>query len=150
MAWEWVASVVTGVSGGIGVFFTWLAGSQGRNHAAQMVEQSQTSERRAHLLKERRDAYFAAMRAVELDIRRVRYKKEGEADKLEQLDQYWTWSKRIEMYTEALIGLHAFGSEEARGFAETWRVVAEAEDLAAMQALAQQFRQQMASELQET
>ncbi|MER6209095.1 hypothetical protein [Streptomyces sp. NPDC001642] len=150
MAWEWVAPVVTGFSGGIGVFFTWLAGSQGRKHAGQMVEQSQTSERRARLLKERRDAYFAAMRVVELDIRRVRYKKDEEADKLEQLDQYWTKSKRVEMNTEALIGLHAFGSEEARGFAETWRIAAEAEDLAAMQALAQQFRHQMASELQET
>ena len=150
MAWEWVAPVVTGFSGGIGVFFTWLAGSQGRKHAGQMVEQSQTSERGARLLKERRDAYFAAMRVVELDIRRVRYKREGETDKLEQLDQYWTKSKRVEMNTEALIGLHAFGSEEARGFAETWRVAAEVENLAAMQALAQQFRQQMASELQET
>jgi hypothetical protein len=85
MAGEWVASVATGVSGGIGVFFTWLAGSQGRNHAAQMVEQSQASERQARLLKERRDAYFAAMRAVELDVRRVRYTREGEADKLERV-----------------------------------------------------------------
>lgn len=150
MAWEWVAPLVTGVSGGVGVFFTWLAGSQGRRHAEHMVDQAQVVERRSSLLRERRDAYFAVMRAVELEIRRLRYEREGENAKLDQINQYWTKSKRVEMNMEALIALHAFGSEEARRFAEAWRLAAGSEDLAAMQDLARQFRQQMASELQET
>ncbi|WP_143688221.1 hypothetical protein [Streptomyces sp. 3214.6] len=90
------------------------------------------------------------MRAVELEIRRLRYEREGENAKLDQINQYWTKSKRVEMNMEALIALHAFGSEEARRFAEAWRLAAGSEDLAAMQDLARQFRQQMASELQET
>ncbi|MBC2907949.1 hypothetical protein [Streptomyces cupreus] len=133
----------------MGVFFTWLAGSQGRKHAERMVDQAQSAERRARLQKERRDAYFAAMRVVDLDIRRVRYKQQGKFRRLEQVEQYWTKSKRVEMSAEAEIALHAYGSDEARDFAEAWRVAAEGEDLAAMQELAENFRSQMRIELQE-
>jgi hypothetical protein len=149
MAWEWVAPVAAGVSGSVGVFFTWLAGSQGRKHAERMVDQSQAAEHRARLQKERHDAYFAAMRVVDLDIRRVRYKQEEMLGALAQIEQYWTKSKRVEMYTEAEIALYAYGSDEVRGFAEAWRVAVEDEDLGAMQELADRFRSQMRAELQE-
>jgi hypothetical protein len=65
MAWEWVAPVITGASGTVGVVFTWLAGAQGRSHAERMVPQSQAAEQHTHVLKERRDAYFAALRIAE-------------------------------------------------------------------------------------
>ncbi|WP_329138145.1 hypothetical protein [Streptomyces sp. NBC_00670] len=149
MASEWIAPVVTGVSGAIGVVFTWLAGAQGRAHAERLVAQSQQAEQRAYLRKERRDAYFAALRVAILDVRRLRYGQARKVRKLREVERYWTKTKRIEMSMEALIALHAFGSDDARRFATEWRVATEADDLDTMQRLVGQFRELMRLELRE-
>ncbi|GAA2209333.1 hypothetical protein GCM10009850_047910 [Nonomuraea monospora] len=44
MAWEWVAPVATGVSGVVGVVFTWYAGHQGRKHAEKVAQQGTASQ----------------------------------------------------------------------------------------------------------
>ncbi|MYT70368.1 MULTISPECIES: hypothetical protein [unclassified Streptomyces] len=149
MAAEWIAPVVTGVSGALGVVFTWLAGAQGRAHAERMVDRSQTAERRSYLRIQRRDAYFSALRVAVLDVRRLRYEQTGKTDKLDEVEQYWTKTKRIEMSMEALISVHAFGSNEARQFLEEWRAATEADDLAFMQQLVEQFRELIRGEFQE-
>lgn len=149
MASEWIAPVVTGVSGALGVVFTWLAGAQGRAHAERMVTQSQEAEQRSYLRKERRDAYFAALRVAVLDVRRLQYERARKVRKLREVERYWTKTKRIEMSMEALNAVHAFGSDEARQFAAAWRVATEADDLGTMQRLVEQFRELMRAELQE-
>ncbi|MEU1013555.1 hypothetical protein [Streptomyces sp. NPDC005890] len=149
MASEWIPAVVTGLSGALGVTFTWLAGAQGRAHAERMVAQSREAERHTYLRKERRDAYFEALRVAVLDVRRLRYERSGKTEKLREVEQYWTKTKRIEMSMEALIALHAFGSEEARRFAEAWQVATEANDLDTMQRLVREFGELMRTELQE-
>jgi hypothetical protein len=114
-----------------------------------MVAQSREAEQRSHLRKERRDAYFEALRVAVLDVRRLRYERSGKTEKLREVEHYWTKTKRIEMSMEALIALHAFGSEEARHFAEEWQVATEANDLDTMQRLVRQFGELMRTELQE-
>ncbi|MFD7815524.1 hypothetical protein ACFV6E_21710 [Streptomyces sp. NPDC059785] len=148
MASEWIAPVVTGVSGAIGVVFTWLAGAQGRAHAERMVARTQAAEQDAYLRTERRDAYFAALRVAVLDVRRLRYEREGKRRKLREVERYWTKAKRVEMSMEALAAVHAFGSDEACHFAEAWRVATEVDDLDAMQRLVVEFRSVMRAELQ--
>ncbi|MFF2202002.1 hypothetical protein [Streptomyces sp. NPDC058145] len=114
-----------------------------------MVAQSHEAEQRTYLRKERRDAYFAALRVAVLDIRRLRYERARKVRRLRKVERYWTKTKRIEMSMEALIALHAFGSAGARQFAEAWRVAAETDDLDTMQQLVQQFSELMRVELQE-
>ncbi|ANP53092.1 hypothetical protein AVL59_29290 [Streptomyces griseochromogenes] len=113
-----------------------------------MVAQSREAEQHTYLRKERRDAYFEALRVAVLDVRRLRYERAGKTEKLREVEQYWTKTKRIEMSMEALNALHAFGSNEARQFAEAWRVATEADDLDTMQRLVEQFRELMRAELQ--
>jgi hypothetical protein len=36
---EWVAPVATGLAGIVGIFFTWLSGKQGREHAADLARE---------------------------------------------------------------------------------------------------------------
>lgn len=86
-------------------------------------------------MDERRDAYFSALRVAVLDVRRLRYEQASEAEKLREVEQYWTKTKRIEMSMEALIALHAFGSDDARQFAEAWRAATETDDLDLMRQL---------------
>ncbi|WP_280887518.1 hypothetical protein [Streptomyces sp. LBL] len=114
-----------------------------------MVAQSREAEQRTYLRKERRDAYFAALRVAVLDVRRLRYEHARKVRKLREVERYWTKTKRIEMSMEALIALHAFGSDEARQFSVAWRVATEANDLDTMQRLVEQFRALMRVELQE-
>ncbi|MEV4020015.1 hypothetical protein AB0J35_57015, partial [Nonomuraea angiospora] len=120
MAWEWVAPVVTGVSGLAGVIFTWLAGSQSRQHAERMVEHNRVAEEQARLFKERRDAYLAALRYIDLVRRRADYKSHGQHDKLQLFDEQWPRTKRIEMEIDTLIALRAFGSERVLELAAEW------------------------------
>ncbi|WP_217179148.1 hypothetical protein [Streptomyces sp. AC495_CC817] len=147
MAWEWVAPVATAASGAIGVVFTWLAGAQSRTHAERMVRESREAERQVRLTQERRDAYFAALRVVDLETRRVKYKNQGNEDKLRQVEEYWPKSKRIEMIADALNALHAFGSDEARRHAVAWGAALEEGDHQKMGDVIEQFRAQMSSEL---
>jgi hypothetical protein len=120
MAWEWVAPVVTGASGVVGVGFTWLAGAQGRIHSERMVEQSRLAEERARLFKERRDAYLAALHWIDLVRRRAEFVEQGEQDKLQQFDERWPRAKRLEMTIEVLVSVQAFGSERVLRLAEDW------------------------------
>ena len=114
-----------------------------------MVAQSQKGEQRTYLRKERRDAYFAALRIAVLDMRRLQYERARKVRKLREVERYWTRTKRIEMGMEALNAVHAFGSDEARQFAAAWQVATEADDLVTMQQLVEQFRELMRAELQE-
>ncbi|MCX4668977.1 hypothetical protein OG453_20260 [Streptomyces sp. NBC_01381] len=127
--------------------FTWLAGAQGRSHAERMVALSQQADQRAHLLKERRDAYFVVMRAAHLELQRLKYKRSSQTSKLHELERYWTAERRIEMSADALIGLFTFGSDEAREFIYEWREAADDGDLATMNDLADRFRALVKSEL---
>ncbi|MGW3242657.1 hypothetical protein [Streptomyces sp. NPDC001070] len=42
--------VVTGVTGAIGMVFTWLAGAQGRKHVERLLHEARKTERQAHWL----------------------------------------------------------------------------------------------------
>jgi len=53
MAWEWVSPVAAAATGGIGVFFTWLAGRQGRKHA-ETVQINQLANARLLAVDEHR------------------------------------------------------------------------------------------------
>ncbi|MEU1890826.1 hypothetical protein [Streptomyces pristinaespiralis] len=112
-----------------------------------MVDETRAADRRAQLTQERRDAYFAALRVAEVDVRRLKYKQNNETEKLGLIDQYWTRSKRAEISAEALIAVHTFGSPQARLLAEAWRDAAEAEDMAEMKRLVHEFRELTRSEL---
>ncbi|CAL9461619.1 hypothetical protein SUDANB99_02645 [Streptomyces sp. enrichment culture] len=112
-----------------------------------MVSETLAADRRAQLTKERRDAYFAALRVAEIDVRRLKYKQNSETEKLHLIDQYWSKSKRAEMSAEALIAVHTFGSSEARLFAEAWRDATEVEDLEEMRRLIHGFRELTRSEM---
>ncbi|MFI0481980.1 hypothetical protein [Actinomadura sp. 9N215] len=122
MAWEWVAPVVTGLTGAIGVGFTWLAGAQSRVHAERMVEQSHLAEERARLFEDRRDAYFALLRWIDLVNKRADHEARGEQDKVQQFDEQWPWAKRIDWTIDVLIGVQAFGSERVSQLCEDWNI----------------------------
>jgi hypothetical protein len=147
VAWEWVAPVVTGASGAVGVFFTWLAGVHGRAHAERMLKWGREAERQATLVKERRDAYLAVLRVVELDLRRARYTRSGRLDKLEQVEAHWNKARRVEMTMDAIVGVSAFGSEDAQRFADQWRAAVESDDQNALHEAAERIRQQVRYEL---
>ncbi|MEJ8670358.1 hypothetical protein WKI71_23840 [Streptomyces sp. MS1.AVA.1] len=128
--------------------FTWLAGAQSRAHAEKMVRASREAERQARLTQERREAYFAALRVLDLERRRAKYKNQGKAEKLQQIETYWTKGKRIEMTTDALNALYAFGSAEVQHRATEWSAAVEEGDHEVMREVVAQFREQMRSELQ--
>ncbi|MFD0742196.1 hypothetical protein ACFQ1L_10335 [Phytohabitans flavus] len=105
MAWEWVAPVVTGTAGVVGVVFTWFAGAQGRKHTERMIEQTRLADDRTRLLNERKDAYLTALRTIELRKRRERYRERGKLERIQQLDERWPKAERVHMEMEALIGI---------------------------------------------
>ncbi|MEV5895806.1 hypothetical protein [Nonomuraea fuscirosea] len=147
MAWEWVAPVIVGGAGAVGVFFTWFAGAQGRAHAERMVGAAKDEELRVWRLKERRDAYLEVLKVVELDLRRRRYQRDGEERKLAELEQTWPEKLRARMGVEAVVGVQVFGSASLRELAESWRAAAEKGDYATMVILAEQLRGQVRREL---
>jgi hypothetical protein len=121
VAWEWVAPTATAVAGVTGMFFTWLTGRQSRNHLEQMTRRAEETASRDRLTQERRDAYFAALRAAELTWRRTRYERQGEQDKVAEFDETWPRGKRIEMEIDAVIAVYTFGTPQARQLLERWR-----------------------------
>jgi hypothetical protein len=129
MSWDWVPPVeypavsVCSLRG-------W-PGAQGRAHAERTLRRTREAERQMWLLRERRDAYLAALRVIDLDMRRAWYKRDGKMDKLEQLDRFWPKGERVRMSMEALIGVNTFGSDRARAFAAEWAAALEADDEAA-------------------
>jgi len=100
-----------------------------------MLRAGREAEREATLAKERRDTYVAVLRVVELDLRRTRYKKSGKLEKLEQVERYWDKARRVEMTMDAIIGVRAFGSEDAQRFADQWRAAVESDDQNALHEL---------------
>ncbi|MEV4078903.1 hypothetical protein AB0J43_01250 [Nonomuraea fuscirosea] len=147
MAWEWVAPVIVGGAGAVGVFFTWFAGAQGRAHAERMVGAAKDEELRVWRLKERRDAYLEILKVVELDLRRRRHQRDGEDRKLAELEQTWPEKLRARMGVEAVVGVQVFGSAGLRELAESWQAAAEKGDYATMVILAEQLRGQVRREL---
>ncbi|MGA4988616.1 hypothetical protein [Nonomuraea bangladeshensis] len=65
MAWEWVAPVMTGVSGIVGVGFTWYAGHQGRQHAERVAAMNSTATLQQAREARRATAYLEAMTTVQ-------------------------------------------------------------------------------------
>ena len=112
-----------------------------------MLAHAQESERRSELTKERRDAYVAALLVIELDLRRMRYKLSGKAEKLDEIDRYWSKGRRAEMTMEAIVAVSTFGSAQAQQFANQWRTAVESGDETALQAAAHRIQQQVRHEL---
>jgi len=120
MAWEWVAPTATGVAAVTGMFFTWLTGQQSRNQVERMNRRAEETAARDRLAQERREAYFAALRAAEVNLRRRRYEQEGEQAKLTEIDQTWPKGKRVEMEMNAVIAVKTFGTPQARQLLGQW------------------------------
>ena len=57
MAYEWVAPSATAVTAGLGLFFTWLTGKQGREHAQDVSRQATAAARQLARDARRGDAY---------------------------------------------------------------------------------------------
>ncbi|MGW1530971.1 hypothetical protein [Streptomyces aureus] len=149
MAWDWVGTAVAGLVGVAGTVFTWLAGAQGRRHAEHMLVLTQQAERRARLWQERREAYFGALRVIDLDLRRERYKELGQLNKLYEVEGHWTKVKRVELTTEAATALWAFGSDPVRELAAHWIRASDADDVTEMRRIALEFRAAVRRELQD-
>jgi hypothetical protein len=66
------------------------------------------------VIKERRDAYLAVLRYSQIEMRRLRYQREGEQEKLRQLESKWSKVERVSLQTEAETAVEAFGSDEMR------------------------------------
>lgn len=128
MAWEWVSPVITGAVGVAGIGFTWFTGYQARMHVERMAETARRSTAHAKLLDERRNAYISTLRVAELDLRRERYKRDGETEKLNEIESKWPKSARVEMTHEALILIELFGSTEARSLVATWQAASQIND----------------------
>lgn len=147
MAWEWVAPVVTGLTGAVGVFFTWLSGAQGRAHTERMQEQTRENETRAWLLRERRDAYLAALTVIDLEMRRHRYKREGKSEKLQELERRWPKAERVQLSMNAVIGVSTFGSAQMQEIAREWLDAVESDGEDALTIAVQNIRDQARQEL---
>lgn len=103
------------------MFFTWYSGAQSRRHVEDLT-------RHSTLVKEKREAYFAALRVADLDLRRQRYEREGKQAKLEAIESTFPKGERVRMSAEATIGLAVFGSKEARVIAAEWSEAADRGD----------------------
>ncbi|WP_157245383.1 hypothetical protein [Nonomuraea typhae] len=148
MAWAWLAPLATGVSGVAGIVFTWLAGAQGRKHAQYLLAESREADARERLLKERRDAYLAILRIIEISRKCEKYRIRNETEKLRQLDEWWPRSERARMEIEATTALRAFGSDAIQAMAEGWIAARIDGDYAVLNVRTRALRQQVRDELQ--
>lgn len=121
MAWEWVAPAATAASGAIGVFFTWLAGVQGRRHLLEMADRTEKKEERDRILKERRDAYLDTIRLFQAIL-------EGESGDDPRI---------VHMARDANASISAFGSSDAQSCLQRWKDAGE--DHPALQAAYVEF-----------
>lgn len=147
MAWEWVGPTSAATVGLGGIVFTWLSGSQGRLHAERVVRMKQDDQDQARILKEKRDAYVAALEYGELEAHRRRYEKKARQDKLEKLEQTFPKGERVRMSIRARAGLEAFGSEKVRNLVESWREAGSAGDDDKLDQIYEELREQMRAEL---
>ena len=139
MAWEWVAPVAVSASGCVGVFFTWLTGSQSRKQLDKITERTDARTDRERSVIERRNAYLAVLRMARLDMQRMRYDERGEASKLEEVDRTWPKGERVRLVIEAKIGVEAFGSPAARALVDRAVDVYAAKSEEAYRAVYEQF-----------
>jgi hypothetical protein len=120
MAWEWVAPTATAVAAVSGVFFTWLTGRQGRDQVERMTHRAEETALRDRLVQDRREAYFAILRAGEVSLRRKRYEREGKTAKLAEIEKTWPKGERVRMEMDAVIAVETFGSPQARELLRQW------------------------------
>lgn len=127
MAWEWVAPAATAATavalGGAGIFFTWLTGKQGRDHAETITRDQLDHERL--LAREAREqqrlenAYLELLKMAERAgqwaqmVYPVFQSGQPPNTPLPSLE--------VQADTEALV--NAFGSPEVRELLKTWRSV---------------------------
>lgn len=135
MSWEWVAPVATASAGAAGVFFTWLAGHQGRKHVSELARKAEEKENRDRILKERRDAYLGALRLLQ-----GRQSLDGQFD----LDAM----ERAKLAGEVNASIAAFGSTEARDCLRRWLDAGDNEH--ALQSACEDFLRIARSELAES
>jgi hypothetical protein len=139
MAWEWVAPVVTGVVGVAGVAFTWLTARESRQHLEEMADKNFRLTVLARRDSDRQNAYISIMRVAELDLRRNRYRREGETEKLAQIEAKWTKPDRAAMSQEATILIELYGSSEARSLVRAWQSAVHDDDYDRMNLLYNEF-----------
>lgn len=134
MAYEWVAPVAAGAAGALGAFFTWLTGVQGRTHAERL---SQAARQEA----DRREAYLALLRFAQVDMRRVKYRRDGKTQKLAELEEKWPKGERVAMSIEAEIAADAFCDDKTRRLVDKWssEVVGSDRDLELMETIYEQL-----------
>ncbi len=120
MAWVWVAPVATAVAGAVGVFFTWLAGKQGRTQTERLARRAEDLAEKARIRQEQRDAYFALLLYIRIELHRKRYKREGEQEKLAELTAKWPKGERVAMESDARIAVEIFGSPSALELLSKW------------------------------
>jgi hypothetical protein len=124
VAWEWVAPVATATAGVTGVFFTWLAGKQGREHAASVSANQ-----------------LANARLLAIDTRQQQRLENAYLQLLEEAEKVGNWAQLVYPFfetnppqpvpdlptledqakTAALV--KAFGSDNVSRRMEAWRKV---------------------------
>ncbi|MGK8501880.1 hypothetical protein [Nocardia asiatica] len=82
-----------------------------------MAHRTEELAAQSRTMQERREAYFAALRAADLDLRRTRYKR---LDKLAEIDHTWPKGERARMAMDAQIAVETFGSPQARQLLGQW------------------------------
>lgn len=147
MSWDWVAPTVVGAAG---VFTTWFGSVQSRQHAERLLSQTQDFDAREPMLRDRRDAYLAALRCIDLDLRRRRYELEGRFTDLQQIEQLWPKAERVRMKNEALVSVNAFGSLQLIAFADEWCSARASVDDRLLHYTASRIRDQVRHELRVT
>lgn len=120
MAWEWVAPIAAGASGSVGIFFTWLTGTQGRKQVEAMARREEEKAAQKRVLEERKIAYITALELASIDLRRARYKRDGRQDKLDQVEQKWPKGERVQMSIQITTGIELYGSPTVRRYFQQW------------------------------
>jgi hypothetical protein len=120
MGWDWITPMATAITGIAGVFFTWLTATQGRHHLERLTREEQRRAADENVVRERRDAYLAALKIARIDLQRLTYTTNGDDAFLEELDRQWPVADRVQMSIEARIAVEAFGSAPARELVDRW------------------------------
>ncbi|GAA5105381.1 hypothetical protein [Nocardia iowensis] len=93
-----------------------------------MARRGEESAALSRSVAERREAYFTALRAADLNLRRKRYARQGKAAKLAEIEQTWTKSERVRLEMDAGIAVATFGSPRARELMAAWNRASNDED----------------------
>jgi hypothetical protein len=103
------------------MFFTWLTGSQSRKQIEKVAAKQDQKTERDRVMQERRNAYFAALELASIDLRRIRYERKGEEQKLAEVEHKWPKRDRVQMAIQATTALEVYGSPPARDFLRQWQ-----------------------------